>query len=207
MKGTRKFKMKGIPYEEIARIKFQNVETQKRYRVNLVEPVSEKDLEKLGTSLLEAEYTIADDGSETVGGLKEYRLEDAPPAFQGFLADYRRRMINLIREEPSIGDMLHDLVQAGIMEELPDGILPVGVSAFEFKPKSKAEWKLFGIGSEIDFPFGSMIMKDEVAFEVVGGTPPRLAWPEEKGTVRVVDGDGEKHELAPRRIKLEWRRV
>ena len=207
MKGTRKFKMKGIPYEEIARIKFQNVETQKRYRVNLVEPVSEKDLEKLGTSLLEAEYTIADDGSETVGGIKEYRLEDAPPAFQGFLADYRRRMINLIREEPSIGDMLHDLVQAGIMEELPDGILPVGVSAFEFKPKSKAEWKLFGIGSEIDFPFGSMIMKDEVAFEVVGGTPPRLAWPEEKGTVRVVDGDGEKHELAPRRIKLEWRRV
>ncbi len=208
MKGTRKFKKKGIPYEEIARIKFQNIETQKRYRVNMVEPVSKKDLEKLGTSLLEAEYTIADDGTETISGMTEYRLEDAPPAFQGLIADYRRRMIHLIRDEPSIGDMLNDLVKAGIMEELPEGILPEGVSAFEFKPKPKNEWKLYGIGSEIEFPYGEML-KDSKGwdFELVGGTPPRLTWPEELGTIRVVDLHGDKSELNPLKFKLEWRRV
>ena len=206
MRGTRKFKKKGIPYEEIARIKFQNIQSEKRYRVNMVEPVSTKDLEELGTSLLEAEYSIADDGTETIGGMKEYRLQDAPPAYQGFLADYRRRMIRLIDDEPSVGDMLNDLVKAGIMEELPDGILPEGISAFEFKPKPDREWKLFGINSEIEFPYGEMLKdSDGWDYELVGGTPPHK--PASAGFIRVVDVHGAKSEFYPHVFKLEWREV
>jgi len=208
MKGTRKFKKAGIPYEEIARIKFHNLETDKKYKVHLVEPVSQKDLDKYGTTILESEVHM-DGDTEVIGGLKEYKLNDAPPAFQGFIADYRRRIINAMN--PSKDDILEGildgLVQAGIATRLPEDDLPEGVDGVVFKPKSKGEWKLFGIGSEINFPFGSMVVKDEVAFEVVGGTPPRLTWPEEAGTIRVIDEDGEKRELAPKPFKLEWRRV
>ena len=206
MKGTRKFKWHNIPYEEISRLKFHNIETGQRFRVMLVEPVDQKDLEKYGTSLLEAEYTI-DGDTETTSGLIEHKLDDAPPAFQGIVTDYRRRMLRTFEPENILESILGDLVEAGVATKIPEGALPEGVDGVSFKPKDKGEWKLYGKNSEIDFPFGSMVMKDEVAFEVVGGTPPRLCWPEEAGTIRVVDEDGEKRELNPKVFKLEWRRV
>lgn len=208
MEGTRKFKKGGILYEEIIRVKFQNVETKKRYRVNLVEPEDQEDLDKLGTSILEAEYTISEDGTETIGGMKEYRLEDAPPAYQGLVADYRRRLIRDLAHNEGVSSMLEELVKAGIAEELPEGILPEGIGGVVFQPKPEGEWKLFGVDSEIEFPYGEMLKdKDGWDFELVGGTPPRLCWPEETGTIRVVDLHGDKSELNPKKFKLEWRRV
>lgn len=208
MKGTRKFKKAGVRYEELKVIKFHNVQTNKSYQVHLVEPVEQEDLEKYGSCILECEVKVKGD-TETISGFTEYKLDDAPPAVQGFMCDYRRRLINdLHRPDDILESVLGDLVNAGIATQVPEGILPEGVGGVTFKPKPKSEWKLYGIGSEIEFPYGEML-KDSKGwdFELVGGTPPRLTWPEEAGTIRVVDLHGDKSELNPLKFKLEWRRV
>jgi len=202
MDGTRKFKKAGIPYEEIKIIKFQNTHTGKYYRIHLVEPVSQEDLEKYGSTILEAEVTKLPDDTELIGGFTEYKLDKAPPAVQGFICDYRRRIISEMHHKDHLDDVLKVLEEAGIAEPLSG--LPEGVEGVRFKPKP--EWKLFGIGSEIEFPWGEMLKdSDGWDFELVGGTPPHK--PASAGFIRVVDLHGDKHEYYPHVFKLEWRKV
>ena len=201
MKGTRKFKKAGIEYEELKVLNFQNMRTGKHYRVHLVEPVNQGDLEKYGTLLLEAEIKKEED-VEIIGDLVEHKLDNASPAIQGFICDYRRQIIYHLNREPSVEEMLKDLVEVGIAHPLRD--LPVGIEGFRIK--TKPEWKLFGINSEIEFPYGETIRAtDGTEFELVGGTPPHK--PASAGFVRVIDSDGEKRELYPHVFKLEWRKV
>lgn len=205
MDGTRKFKKAGIPYEEITRIKFHNVDTDKTYKVHLVEPVNQKDLDKYGTTILESEVTM-DGDTEVIGGLKEYKLNDAPPAFQGFIADYRRRIINAMHpsKDDVLEGMLDGLIAAGIATRLPKDALPEGVGGVLFEPKDERGWKLWDKNSDMEMPWGETLRtRDGEEFELVGGTPPHK--PSSAGFVRVIDDDGEKRELYPHVFDLEWR--
>jgi len=195
MKGTRKFKMKGVDYEELASVKFRNSESDKTYRVHFVEPVEQEDLDRLGSLLLEAEIRNSGD-TEIIGGFIEYKIDDAPPAFQGMIAAYRRHIIRKMNE-PSLETMLEDLEKAGVVTRLPD-------HRYRVEPRDERKWKLFDKNSDEEVPWGETLRdRDDEEYELVGGTPPHK--PASAGFVRVVDDDGEKRELFPHVFDLEWR--
>jgi len=208
MKGTEKFQRNGVEWEVICTSQFHNEYTGKYYVAKMVEPVDQVLLEKLGTVLFEKEVIFLEGSEKGHYSEKiEYNVLDLPPAVQGLLSKLRRQAIETMHATNSLDGILDQLIKSKIAEKLPDSIMPDGIAGVMFSPKPKpGEWKLYGIDSEIEFPYGE-IVKDTQGnrFELVGGTPPHDS--QSTGFIRVIDGFNEKHEYSTHIFKLEWRRV
>lgn len=206
MKGTKKFQRDGAEWEVMYTTQFHNESTGKYYVAKLVEPVEQELLEKLGTMVLEKEvYFKEGNDIGTFGKRVAYKIYDMPPGVQGLLAELRRAAIYERRNEhikDSLSDVLGSLVEAGIAERLPDGIMPEGIGAVMFKPEGNSDkkWKLFDKNSDMEMPWGEILRTpDGEEYELLKGT--------RKTHITIRDEHGVESLVQPGLFDLEWREV